>query len=510
MSGLSFLQYDNSYDDSFGDGSAMLSFHEHEQHNEDQNVTEKDRLSTKLALRRLLYRMERYEDLSVLQDETTDTSESNDDDNSHHQSWQSLLVRAQLCQDLWRTVANENVDEGSDPLLRKEYMELSQRVDAACKRAHVLADQARERDVSTGRDKGLVGKLFFSQVSDEEIEADEGNPTDTGGDGGDSDEGDNYYDEFEEDDESERDDLPSRPAKSSHPPGGDNMNLQDLQKAQREQIEEAIAMMAKQMKESTQGIRKTIQKQNASTLDELETVAEQNMEDVSKVAANVKDHVAANARSSWATWTTMILIMGVFAFTILTIFTVPKHPDANIGRILSNSNKNGPYSRLVKKTIQGIKSVFSSDFDDDEKDESAIDAEEESGWDQYDIQEEEAARLERERLEALVRDMQRGGRKSQEEEKRKQQEEDKRLKQEQQAAQEALRQKQLEQEERLRQQQLEREREEKLRQDKQEKLRLEKLERQQKQQEKLKQQNLERERREKARQEKLEQQKQEN
>jgi len=505
MSGLSFLQYDNSYDESFGDGSAMLSFHEQDQHNEDQDMTENDRLSTKLALRRLLYRMERYEDLSVLQDET---SESNDDDNSHYQSWQSLLVRAQLCQDLWRTVANENVDEGSDPLLRKEYMELSQRVDAACKRAHVLADQARERDVSNGRDKGLVGKLFFSQVSDEENEADEGNPTDTGGDGGDSDEGDDYYDEFEEDDESETDDLPSRPTKSSHPSGGDNMNLQDLQKAQREQIEEAIAMMAKQMKESTQGIRKTIQKQNASTLNELETVAEQNMEDVSKVAANVKDHVAANARSSWATWTTMILIVGVFVFTLMTIFTVPKHPDANIGRILSSSNENGPYSRLVKKTIHGIKSVFGGDFfDDDEKGESAIDVEEESSWDQYHIQEEEAARLERERLEALVRDMQRGGRKSQDQEKRKQQEEEERLKQQQQVAQEALRQKQLEQEERLRQQQLERERQEKLRQEKQE--RQEKLERQQKQQEKLKQQKLERERREKARQEKLEQQQQE-
>mgnify|MGYP001456828353 CR=1 FL=1 len=88
MSGLSFLQYDNSYDESFGDGSAMLSFHEQDQHNEVQDMTENDRLSTKLALRRLLYRMERYEDLSVLQDET---SESNDDDNSHYQSWQSLL-----------------------------------------------------------------------------------------------------------------------------------------------------------------------------------------------------------------------------------------------------------------------------------------------------------------------------------------------------------------------------------------------------------------------------------
>jgi len=512
MSGLSFLQNEGLHD-SLGGSSAFLDFHDHEQHNQDKNIIAMDRLSTKLALRRLLYRMERYEDLSVLQDDDDDDESSTNEnrDNSHYQSWQSLLVRAQLCQDLWRTVASENVDEGSDPALRKEYMELSQRVSAACKRAHVLAGVAREKDISAGRDKGLVGKLFFPHIGNHDNESDEDNPAEgeSQGDGGENDEGVDYYDEFSEDDnDSDADNVPSRPAKSSNPSGGDNMNLQDLQKAQREQIEEAIAMMAKQMKESTQGIRKTLQKQNASTLNELETVAEQNMEDVSKVAANVKDHVVANQRSSWATWTTMILIAGVFAFTLLTIFTVPKHPDANLGRILSGGNENGPYARLMKKTVQGIQSVFGfQSIDSDEDNDKDIDSyeDENSGWDQYDIQEEEAARQERERLEALVRDMQRGGRKTQEGEKRlqkerEQREEEERLKQQQQEAQEQLRQKQLEQEERHRQQQLEQERQEKARQ--------EQLEQQKKhEEEKLKEQQLERERREKQRREKLEQRK---
>ena len=132
-----------------------------------KTATEYDRLSTKLALRRLLYRMERYEDLAVLQNEDSD----------HCQSWQSLLVRAQLCQSLWQNVAAENVDEGSDPKLRKEYMELSQRVGAACKRAQFLADQAREQEIAQGKDQDLVGKLFFSHpVSDDESEAARGKP----------------------------------------------------------------------------------------------------------------------------------------------------------------------------------------------------------------------------------------------------------------------------------------------------------------------------------------------
>ncbi len=515
MSGLSFFQNEGLHD-SFGDSSAFLDFHDHEQHNQDKNITAMDRLSTKLALRRLLYRMERYEDLSVLQDdddEDDDSPTNQHRDNSHYQSWQSLLVRAQLCQDLWRTVASENVDGGSDPALRKEYMELSQRVSVACKRAHVLAGQARERDLSAGRDKELVTKLFFSQIGDKDNASEQGNPDegDSQDEGGENGEGVDYYEEFSEDDnDSDADDISARPAKRSNPAGDDNTNLQDLQKAQREQIEEAIAMMAKQMKESTQGIRKTLQKQNASTLNKLETVAEQNMEEVSKVATNVRDHVVANQRSSWATWTTMILIVGVFVFALLTIFTVPKHPDASLGRILSGGNENGPYARLVKKTIHGIQSVFdfdSIDSEDDNDNEVDSNEEEDSGWDQYDMLEEEVARQERERLEALVRDMQRGGRKSQDEEKRlqkerEQREEEERLKQQQQQAQEKLRQKQLEQEERRRQQQLEQERQEKARQ--------EQLEQQKKQEEeKRKEQQSERERREKQRREKLEQRKQE-
>ena len=514
MSGLFFQNDESGYDESFAESGGGMSTTEELQ----------DKLSTKLALRRLLYRMERYEDLTILQEDN--------DNNLHRQSWQSLLVRAQLCQTLWQKVAVENVDEGSDPRLRKEYMELSQRVDSACKKAQLLADQAREQEVKEGTEQDLVGKLFFSHpiVSDDESETVPGRGGDEAlsNEDRESSEGDDYYDEFEDDESATE--HPSRQHNTSRT-AEPTPNLQDLQQAQREQIEEAIAMMAKQMKESTQGIRKTLQKQNANTLNELENVAEQNMEDVSKVASNVKEHVVANQRSSWATWTTMILIVGVFAFTLVTIFTIPKHPDANLGRILSGDNENGPYARLLQKTIHTVQSVFGKDGAT--KDTMTTDEEhlEEDNWDDYEIPQDKVASDAQERLNQLVRDMQSGNRKTkqekQQEEELLQQEKEKlqrdeqlrklqeelqekeRLRQEAKRQQEeTLRKQKLEeekrqQEERIRKQNLEAEKRQREAQERREKIRQKKLE----EQERLKQQRLEEE--EKLKLQNLEQERQE-
>jgi ankyrin repeat protein len=441
MSGLSFFPNDNFEDDPTTDNYHKQQHQQrHHQHN-----TEMERLSNHLALRRLLYRMERYEDLSVLQDETVATSTSKGEEekdenqnagnnnNPHFQSWQSLLVRARLCQDLWQAVASENVDGGSDQELRNEYMELSQRVDAACKKAHVLADQEREREqkVSTGRDSDLVGRLFFSSKSDNDSgDEDDGEAktaerevaTTEVQDGGESDNDDEYYDEFDdEESEAKTEDVPTNNKNNNkkHHRATAEDNLQELQNAQREQMEEAIAMMARRMKDATQGIQNTLQQQTAKTLNELETVAEQNMEDVTKVATNVKEHVAARKKSSWASWTTMILIVGVFAFALVTIFTVSKSPEASLGKRFSTSSKSGPYSRLVKKAMRGIRSVFDVNFfdsDDEEEEcenEDVVRKDEEETGNYYDKHEDEATRMKKERLEELVRGMRPGGRKTQ-------------------------------------------------------------------------------------------------
>ncbi len=502
MSGLFFHNNESGYnDESFAETGGGMST---------SNTSEElqDNLSTKWALRRLLYRMERYEDLKVLQDNNDNNSSSSN--NLHCQSWQSLLVRAQLCQTLWQRVAFENVDEGSDPQLRKEYMELSQRVDAACKKAQLLADRAREQEIQEGTEQDIVGKLFFV-VSDDESETAPGEGGEEKGlstEVGESDPQDDYYDEFDDDDDDESEaQNPSRQHNTSNTNhrAEPTPNLQDLQKAQREQIEEAIAMMAKQMKESTQGIRKTLQKQNANTLHELENVAEQNMEDVSKVASNVKEHVVANRRSSWATWTTMILIVGVFIFCLVTIFTIPKHPDANLGRILTN--ENGPYARLLQKTMHTIRSVFTNESAKTETDEQH--QEEEEHWDDYEIPQDEVASDVHERLNQLVRDMQSGGRKAKQQQQEEREEEDEKLiQQEQEKRQhdEQLRklQEELQEKERLRQE-AKRQQEETLRK---QKLEEEEEEEKRKQEDRIRKQNLELEQQQRAAQERREQIKQ--
>ena len=441
MSGLAFFSGDSFDKDDSSTGNDHeqhddLHPYPQQQHQHSRNA-ERERLSTHLALRRLLYRMERYEDLSVLTTaKTTNTTEGEDEKDDtepkaqtsgSHQSWHSLLVRARLCQDLWHTVAAQNVDQGSDPRLRREYMELSQRVDAACKRAHVLADKARLEEESTGGGQDLVGRLFFPD-NDEEDESkadgeefEDGDGTTEVHDDGESDtHEDNYYDEFEEEEEVPR--HKNKPQKNHHNHNrNEEDSLQELQKAQQEQMEEAISMMAKQMKESTMGLQTKLQQQTTSTMDELETVAEQNLEDVTKVASSVKEHVSARSKSAWATWTMMILLAGVFAFTLATIFTVPKHPSASLGSLLSfrsgkgTAEGNGPYKRLVQKAIKRIRSVFHSEFDETEEEQD----DEDKGIGENDDEDEaelDAERQEAERLqlEELVRDMRRGGRKTKE------------------------------------------------------------------------------------------------
>mmetsp|Transcript_779 Transcript_779/g.1645 ORF Transcript_779/g.1645 Transcript_779/m.1645 type:complete len:929 (+) Transcript_779:117-2903(+) len=464
---MSLLSNDDRKDHDPMDGND----HHEQQQEQQQQICGIDELPPKMLLRRLLHRMERYEDFSILQqkrsvnernttatgaagsvqgEDEKEAEDENDDDDCDgidasgkdssglpfgsdprfrsQQSWHSLLVRARLCQDIWHVVAGQNVDEGSDPELRREYLELSQRVDAACKRAHVLADHMREKEERSGREVDLVGKLFFSNGGGGEAKSDGEDDGTTSEppheDDGHDEEGNNdHYDEFEEEEEgessSEADDT-GTPETSRRRPTVDASNMRELQKAQREQMEEAIAMMAKQMKESTMGIQNQIRQQTAATLDELEDVAEQNVEDVSNVANGVKKHVSSKRKKTWATWSMMILIGGMFVLTLLTIFAVPKSPDASLGKML----RQGPYARLVRKTVGQIRSAFRSvvydDDDDDDDSDADADAEDQDHeevtqhYEEYTPNEatREAERLEKERLERLVQDMRRGGRKA--------------------------------------------------------------------------------------------------
>jgi type VI protein secretion system component VasF len=108
--------------------------------------------------------------------------------------------------------------------------------------------------------------------------------------------------------------------------------------------------MAKQMKEATQGIHHKIQQQTTQTLSELEDVAEQNVQDVAKVAQNVQHHNAQRWKSQWGTWTMLLAIVGAFCFCLLTIFTIPKQPNTCLIFSGGQSLLGSIVSRVVKVT----------------------------------------------------------------------------------------------------------------------------------------------------------------
>ena len=90
-------------------------------------------------------------------------------------------------------------------------------------------------------------------------------------------------------------------------------------------------------------------------MNELETVAEHNVHDVTKVDQNVRDHNVKTSRSNWATWTLIFTLVGIFCFTLVTIFTIPKSPHA---RLLCIGKKESLPRRLLGKAIQALKIVF--------------------------------------------------------------------------------------------------------------------------------------------------------
>ncbi|OEU07203.1 hypothetical protein FRACYDRAFT_251536 [Fragilariopsis cylindrus CCMP1102] len=329
-----------------------------ENENENEHQPPDERVVVHLNLRRLLYRMERYENfITIIEDD------DNGDDNQNHQSWHSLLLRAQLCQDLWQQVAAYNVVDSDnthdDDNERKiEYRELSIRVDTACRRARVIADQVKQQ-TQEGKGKiDLVESLFFSGDNEDGRSIDD--EDDTNNNLPVTLEEEVEEDEDEEDEDSSSDDnnntASSNTTNNNTRSHKNNIGLQaELQESQREQMEEAISIMACQMKEATKGIQSTIQKQTESTLDQLEDVAEQNMMDVSEVAQNVKQHHVTQSNSNWGSWTTIILLVGIFVFTFLTIFTIPKS-----SKFLYRTDGRASIPiRLLKKATDGIQSVLS-------------------------------------------------------------------------------------------------------------------------------------------------------
>ena len=121
----------------------------------------------------------------------------------------------------------------------------------------------------------------------------------------------------------EEDETPSSSSNGLSDPPARRSTAADLQKEQRGQIEQAISTMASQLKDETAKIHSTLKVQSKE-LDAMETLASDNVTQVSKVASDVKDHVRKSWSQSVGTWTMLFLILGLFAFGLVTIVMAPK------------------------------------------------------------------------------------------------------------------------------------------------------------------------------------------
>lgn len=378
--------------------------------------------------------MKQYENLDHLQDDSGVDGSGVDDNviDNHYQSWQSLLYRAQLCQDLWQRwndeyyllLNNQSNDNMNDNNIhdQEEYNDLSHQVDTACRRAKELAyaekdrirllqqqqqqqlQQQRQRRQHEGDDDDddddeeeekkddtavvpvdLVERLFFTNSTSRRRMIVEGDVDDEDDEANDNDN--NNEDEFDDDYDDEVDDnndnilleeeqgannvrnmqrgkrrttttaSTQQRQHQSHQSQSQQQSMEELQHIQREQMEDAIGQMARQMKDATKGISNQLQQQNVSTLVELETIAEQNMNDVSSVTKNVMDHNKSSRIKNWANWTFLLMLVGIFCLCMVIIFTIPKSSSNACIFYCGQQQRPSIVWRIVTKTTRGIQTL---------------------------------------------------------------------------------------------------------------------------------------------------------
>ena len=116
---------------------------------------------------------------------------------------------------------------------------------------------------------------------------------------------------------------------------------QDIQKEQEQMLEEEIAQMATQLKQSSLSIKTTLASQN-NNLEEMETIAQANLDKTKDVTDKVAEQVRATGwRKSAGRWFTFFIVLGTCVFCFLTIRVVPKRTGACLFFCKRDETKGG-------------------------------------------------------------------------------------------------------------------------------------------------------------------------
>jgi len=121
------------------------------------------------------------------------------------------------------------------------------------------------------------------------------------------------------------------------------LTSEEQYKEQEENLKNEIADLASQLKKSTMEINSTLSFQNVE-LNEMEGLAEININQTMAVTGKVTDHVKTGWRQTVGRWVTFFVILGSWAFCFLTMKVVSKREDTCIF-FCGNTKRGRNYER---------------------------------------------------------------------------------------------------------------------------------------------------------------------
>ena len=242
----------------------------------------------------------------------------------HDESWHSLQARMDRCFSLWHSIESIHVEEANNPLALKlseeRYENLQNRVFEVCAKFSSAIAERKDRDSSDD----LIHRVFIARTLRQAISIDlkrgSSSPDSVSVASSETDSVGPLREKFSEEPVSNH--RPSRHAAETAAVAAPS--VEDLQRRQREQMEEAISHLASQLKAETARINETLRGQTDHVLEKLEDTATENVQQVTKVAKDVEEHVRSSWNRTFGTWTMLFTMVAAFFFVIVIIQMAPK------------------------------------------------------------------------------------------------------------------------------------------------------------------------------------------
>ena len=137
------------------------------------------------------------------------------------------------------------------------------------------------------------------------------------------------------------------------------LTREEQQKQQEEQLQNEISEMAAHLKQSTMNINSTLATQNKD-LDNVEELAQNNLDKTKIVKEEVTDHVKATGwRKGFGRWVIFFVVLSTWVFCFLTIRVIPKRKGACLFFCEDSSSQS-----KRKRTKVPDQRVNNNDYDD--------------------------------------------------------------------------------------------------------------------------------------------------